>query len=75
MSRQVCIEPHQQTLHIVGEIAAVTLAVPLMGYFAFNKQLPTWARVGAGAVGVFSLIVDGLLLYKYARKSNGWWGR
>jgi hypothetical protein len=61
----VCINEAQRTLHVVSEAGAVVLVAPLMAYLATRKQLPTWARAGAGAVGVLSVLIDGYLLTRY----------
>ncbi len=62
-----CISPSQRALHIGGELAAVTLVVPFMAYLATRDQLPGWARAGAAAVGIGSLLVDGYLLAQFLR--------
>ena len=75
MANSICIRRRQVRLHVVGEALALVAVVPAMAYLATRKELPTWPRVVAGATGLFSLVVDGYLLYQYGRRSPGWWGR
>lgn len=73
--RQICIREPQLSMHLVGEVLAVTVAVPILTYIATRKEVPPLARIGAGTIAAFSLIIDGFLLTQWARRSPGWWGR
>lgn len=61
----VGISQSQRRLHILSEAAAVTLVAPFMFYVATRKELPSWARFAAAAIGVGTIVVDGYLLAKY----------
>lgn len=60
-----CISAEQRRVHVVAEALAVVLVAPLLGYVATRPELPDWARVGAGAAAVGTLLVDGWLLSRY----------
>ena len=68
--RAICISKRQRAWHVGSELAAVALVVPFMAYLATRKQLPGWARVGAAGVGIFSLVLDGALLYRYLKAGS-----
>lgn len=60
----------QRKIHIAGEIAALAVVVPFCVYLATRsrKQLPTWARITAGAIGAGTLFIDGYLLTRTLRQ-------
>jgi hypothetical protein len=70
----VTIPDQQVRLHVVGESLALIFVVPAMTYLATRKDVPGHVRAIAGGTALFSLLVDGWLLYQYAKKSPGWWG-
>lgn len=62
-----CISPRQRQVHVASETVAVLVIAPFLAYLAQRRALPTWARVGAAAVAVGTLVVDGWLLSRYLR--------
>jgi len=64
----ICISETQRKVHIGGEVAALALVVPFMAYLTTRKQLPTWARAGAGTIGAISLLLDGYLLVRFLKR-------
>jgi len=64
----VCISERQRDVHVAGETLALVFVVPFMGYLATRRELPTWARVSAAAVGVGSLLLDGYVLSQFLKR-------
>jgi hypothetical protein len=58
----------QWRVHVISETLAVLIVVPFSVYVASRKQLPAWARVVAGGIGVATLLVDGYLLTRNLRR-------
>lgn len=63
--QRVIISRRQRRIHVVGEVLAITLVVPFMGYLTTRRTLPTWVRLGTAAVGLGSLLLDGYVLWKF----------
>jgi hypothetical protein len=55
----------QRRLHIAGEAAALVVVVPFMAWVATRKDLPPTARALGAAIGVTTLILDGVLISRY----------
>ncbi len=64
----VQISARQQRVHVVSEAAAVLLVVPFLGLVAAQKELPTWMRIGVGALAVTTLALDGYLLIQWMKR-------
>lgn len=62
-----CIPEQQRQVHVVSELIALVLVTPLLGYVATRRELPDWARYGAGAAALGTVLVDGWLLSRYLR--------
>jgi hypothetical protein len=60
-----CITPAQRTVHVVSELAAVTVMVPFWVWLARQSALPQWARILSGVCAAGTLVVDGYLLTRF----------
>lgn len=72
------ITPEQVDIHKKSEALAVFLGIPFMLWLAMNKDLPSWARWGAGIFAAGTLYVDGGLLHSWEKKERGepgMWGQ
>ena len=65
---EIVISRALRQVHVTFEALAVVVAAPFMFYLATRKELPDWARVVSGTIGVATVIVDGGLLVSYLRK-------
>jgi hypothetical protein len=50
---------------VYAETIALVAVTPLLVYFATRRELPDWARLGAGAAAAGTVLVDGWLLGRY----------
>lgn len=66
----VTIPDAQRDVHVAAETVAVVAVAPFMIWLAFQRGLPTWARVASAVIGVGTLVVDGGLLWKYSKESK-----
>lgn len=66
----VSVSQRQLTVHKTTELLSV-LAVPFYAYLVFNKNLPTWARLLSGVIGIGVIAVDGGLLATWSAKERG----
>ena len=67
----IYISPRQQRIHERTEWLSVLFVLPFTVYLATRKELPPWARVAAGALGVGILYVDLGLALTWAAKRRG----
>lgn len=70
MAELTCITEQQRRVHVAAETVALLAVAPLLLWVATQRQLPDWARMGAGVAGVGTLLVDGWLLSKYLEKAQ-----
>ncbi len=64
---RVCISKEQADKHIFWETAALFVQVPFMAFLAFQPTLAPVLRVGAAAIAVTTVAVDGSLLGRYRK--------
>lgn len=65
---KVCIPGAQRNVHLVFEAAALLAVAPLLLWAATRERELTRVEKGAlAAVAVSTIVVDGWLLYRYAR--------
>jgi hypothetical protein len=69
MSDGICISETQRRVHIVSEAAALAVVAPFTLWLATRRELPTPVRALSGAIGVTTLVVDGLLLTRFLNHS------
>ena len=64
------IPSRQRQVHMVSETVAVLAVAPFMFWLALRKDLPKWARVASGLIGAGTVLIDGYLLFQYAKQQE-----
>lgn len=70
MSDEICITENQRRAHIATELAALAVVMPFSFWLAGRRELPVAARVLSGAIGVGTLVVDGIFIARYVQLSK-----
>ncbi len=70
MSDEICITENQRRAHIATELAALAVVMPFSFWLAGRRELPIAARVLSGAIGVGTLVVDGIFIARYVQLSK-----
>ncbi|KKN30581.1 hypothetical protein LCGC14_0832450 [marine sediment metagenome] len=70
MSDGICITENQRKAHIATELAALAVVMPFSFWLAGRRELPIAARALSGAIGVVTLVVDGIFIARYVQLSK-----
>ena len=70
MSDGICITENQRRAHIATELAALAVVMPFSFWLAGRRELPMAARALSGAIGVGTLVVDGIFIARYVQLSR-----
>ena len=70
MSDGIYITENQRRAHIATELAALAVVMPFSFWLAGRRELPIAARVLSGAIGVGTLVVDGIFIARYVQLSE-----
>ncbi len=70
MSDGICITENQRKAHSATELAALAVVMPFSFWLAGRRELPIAARALSGAIGVVTLVVDGIFIARYVQLSE-----